>query len=125
MNIINNLIKNGTYIFNDFLKFMVENKLLSLFMVSFCALAISQLLSSLKINIIDYYLNKLFKTSSNNLINFFTSFSQFILIIIFLYFIYNNLIKPIEYKYIINKFDDISWKKNLLSELKDISTKLK
>jgi hypothetical protein len=125
INFINNLIKYSSIIFNDFLKFIIENKLLSLFMVSFFALAISQLLSSLKLNIFDYYLNKIFKTTNNNLINLLTSFFQFILIILFLYFIYNNFIRPIEYKYTINKFDDISWKNNLLNEIRNINNKIK
>ena len=59
-------IKN---LINDFIIFLIENKLLSLFIISFFAVAISQLLLSIKTNIIEFYLNKLFKTSNNNLIN--------------------------------------------------------
>jgi hypothetical protein len=122
---INNLIKYSNKMFTDFLQFIVENNLIGLFMASFLLLAVSQILSSIKINLIDYYLNKLFKTSDNNLIKLVTSFFQFILILIFLYFIYNYLIKPIQYRYIKrNTFDDVSWKKNLILELKEINTKL-
>jgi hypothetical protein len=122
---INNLTKYSYNIFQDFLKFIVENKLSGLFIVAFFGLAISSLISSIKINIIDYYLNKLFKTHNNNLINLFTSLLQTILIIILLYFIYNNLFKPLDKKYIINKFDDIVWKNNLLTELREIRTQMK
>ena len=122
---INNLIKYSSTIFEDFLKFIIENKLSGLFIVAFFGLAVSSLISSIKTNIIDYYLNKLFKTSNNNLINLFTSLIQTILIIIILYFIYNNLFKPLEKKYIINKFDDIAWKNDLLTELRTIRNQMK
>jgi hypothetical protein len=122
---INNLIKSSSIMFEEFLKFIVENKLSGLFIVAFSGLAISSLISSIKINIIDYYLNKLFKTTNNNLINVVTSLIQTILIIIILYFIYNNLFKPLDKKYIISKFDDIAWKNDLLTELKTIRNQMK
>ncbi len=116
----NNLIKYCYNVFEDFIKFIIENKLLGLFMASFIGLAATNIVSSFKVNIIDYYLNKLFKTTNNNLINLFTTILQSILIILLLYFIYNNFIKHINYKYSISTFDDISWKNNLLNEIRDI-----
>ena len=125
LNFINNLIQYSNNIFKDFITFIISNKLLGLFMTAIIAIAITSLASSLKTNIIDYYLNKLFKTNNNNLINLFTSFVQSILIIIFLYFIYTNFIKPIEHKYIVSNFDDIAWKKEILTEIKDIKNHIK
>ena len=89
---INNLIKYGSNIFEDFIKFIIANRLLGLFMAAIIGIAITTLASSFKVNIVDYYLNKLFKTTNNNLINLFTSLTQSILIIVILYFIYNNFI---------------------------------
>lgn len=120
----NNLIKNSYNIFEDFLRFIVENKLTSLLLVGIIGLAISGLISSIKINIIDYYLNKLFRTTNNNLINLFTSFAQFIIIIIFIYFLYNNFLKKIDYKYVVTSFNEIDWKNNLLNEIRNINSKM-
>ncbi len=122
---INKLLKYGYNVFDDFLKFIVENKLLSFFMAAIITLAITNLISSFKVNIIDYYLNKIFKTTNNNLINLFTTFMQSVVIIIFLYFIYNNFIKKLINKYEINKFNEIEWKNNLLNEIRDIKTHIK
>jgi hypothetical protein len=122
---INNLIKYSNSIFEDFLRFIVENKLSGLFIVAFFGLAVTSLISSIKINIIDYYLNKFFKTTNNNLINLVTSVIQTILIIIILYFVYNNLFKPLDKKYMITKFDEIAWKNDLLTELKTIRNQMK
>ena len=122
---INNLIKYGSNIFEEFIKFIISNKLLGLFMAAIIGIAITTLASSFKVNVIDYYLNKLFKTTNNNLINFLTSFAQSVIIIIILYFIYNNFIKPIEYRYRVATFNDIEWKNDLLTEIKDIKNHMK
>jgi large-conductance mechanosensitive channel len=122
---INKLLKYGYNVFDDFLKFIVENKLLSFFMAAIITLAITNLISSFKVNIIDYYLNKIFKTTNNNLINLFTTFMQSGIIIIFLYFVYNNFIKKLINKYEINKFNEIEWKNSLLNEIRDIKTNIK
>jgi large-conductance mechanosensitive channel len=125
MTIFNNTIKYFNNILNEFFKFIIENNLLSLLIVGIIGLAVSTLITSLKTNIIDYYLNKFFKTTNNNIIKFVTSFIQFILIILFLFFIYNVFIKKMIHKYTINKFDDVAWKNNLLNEIRDINSKLK
>jgi large-conductance mechanosensitive channel len=119
---INNLIKYSYKTFEDFLKFIVENKLTTLFMAAIIGLVITTFVTSLRINLIDYYLNKFFKTTNNNLINLFTSFIQSVLIIIFLYFIYIHFIKNLEKRYYYNKFDEIAWKNNLLNEIRDIKS---
>jgi hypothetical protein len=124
-NFINNIIKYLNNVFSDFFKFMVENNLVNLFVVGIIGIALSFLIGSLKVNIFDYYLNKLFKTTNNNIINFVTSFCQFLLIIIFLYFIYNTFLKNISRTYVINKFDEIEWKNNLLNEIRNINSKIK
>jgi hypothetical protein len=111
--------------FTHFVDFIIENNLLGLFIVGLIGLALSQLLSSLKINLFDYYLNKLFKTSNNNLINILSSFLQFLIIILLLYFIYRSFIKPISERFKEPKFDEIGWKNNLLIELKNINDKMK
>ncbi len=122
---INNLIKYGSNIFEDFIKFIIANRLLGLFMAAIIGIAITTLASSFKVNIVDYYLNKLFKTTNNNLINLFTSLAQSILIIVILYFIYNNFIKPIEIKYTVSTFNEIEWKNNLLTEIIEIKNHMK
>jgi hypothetical protein len=122
---INNLIKYGSNIFEDFIKFIIANRLLGLFMAAIIGIAITTLASSFKVNIVDYYLNKLFKTTNNNLINLFTSLTQSILIIVILYFIYNNFIKPIEIKYTVSTFNEIEWKNNLLTEIIEIKNHMK
>jgi flagellar biosynthesis protein FlhB len=102
---------------------MVEHKLLSLFVAGIIGLVIANLVSSVRINLFDYYLNKIFKTSNNNLINLFTTFVQSIIIIIFLYFIYNNFVVYFDTKYSVdkfNKFDEITWRNNILNEIRDI-----
>jgi hypothetical protein len=111
--------------FTNFVDFIVENNLLGLFMIGIIGIALTQLITSLKINIFDYYLNKLFKTSNNNLINIFSSFLQFFVIIIFMYFMYKSFIKPISERFRAPKFDEIEWKNNLLIELKSINNKMK
>lgn len=120
-----NIIKSSLDIFEDFIKFIIANKLLGLFMAAIITIAITTFASSFKVNIVDYYLNKLFKTTNNNLINLFTSFLQSVLIIIFLYFIYNNFIKPVEIKYTSNTFNDIAWKNDLLTEIRNIKASIK
>jgi large-conductance mechanosensitive channel len=122
---INNLIKYAFDIFEDFIKFIIANRLLGLFMAAIIGIAITTLASSFKVNIVDYYLNKLFRTTNNNLINLFTSLVQSILIVILLYFIYNSFIKPIEHRYTIRTFNDIEWKNNLLSEIREIKNHMK
>ena len=124
-NFINNIIKYFSNVFSEFFKFMIENNLLNLLIVGIIGIALSYLINSLKINIIDYYLNKIFKTTDNNLISFATSFFQFILIILFLYFIYHTFLKRINEAYMVNKFDDIEWKNNLLNEIRNINSKMK
>jgi large-conductance mechanosensitive channel len=125
LKIIINIWKSLGDIFNDFINFIIENRLTSLLIVAILGLAISSLVSSLKTNIIEYYLNKLFKTSNNNLIMFVTSIIQFIIIIIILYIIYKFLFARIEkFKQSKESFNDISWKNNVLSELKTLNSNL-
>lgn len=122
---ITNIISSVSDITKQFIDFIIENNLFSLFMVGIIGIAISQLLTAIKTNLLEYYLNKLFKTSDNNLINIFTSFLQFLIIIIFIYFIYKYLIKPVSNKYNASKFNDVAWKKDLLAELKLIRNQMK
>jgi len=123
---ISSLINYTITIFDSFVKFMIDNNLVSLFMAAIIGLALSNLISSLKTNIIDYYLNKLFKTSNNNLINFGTSILQFLLIVMLLYFLYNHFLKKIHERYVVgHNFNDRLWKENILLELKNINTKMK
>ncbi len=125
INFINDLIKSVVSIFDSFVKFMIDNNLVSLFMAAIIGLALGNLIGSLKTNIIDYYLNKLFKTTNNNLINFGTSILQFLLIVIVLYFLYNHFLKKIHERYTIGpRFNDIKWKENMLLELKNISSRI-
>ncbi len=119
-----NFTKYISDMFTNFVDFIVENNLLGLFMIGIIGIALSQLISSLKVNIFDYYLNKLFKTSNNNLINIFTSFLQFLIIIIILYFIYKNFIKPVSERFNQNRFDEVGWKNNMLLELRTINNKI-
>ncbi len=112
--------------FSDFINFIIDNKLTSLLVFAILGLAISGLVDSLKINIIEYYLNKLFKTSNNNLIMFFTAFIQFLIIIFILYLIYRLILKKIKINkrnepFEIDKFDEISWKKEVLTEIKTLN----
>ncbi len=119
---IENIWKYIGLLFNDFINFIIENRLTSLLIVAILGLAISNLISSLKTNIIEYYLNKLFKTSNNNLIMFSTSILQFIIIIIILYIIYKFIFKQIEqFNYQKMKFNEIEWKNNILTELKTLN----
>ena len=110
-------------VFSDFINFIIVNKLTSLLVVAILGLAISGLINSLKINIIEYYLNKLFKTTNNNLIMFFTSFIQFLIIILILYLIYKFIIKTVYEPFHKDKpsFDEISWKKEVLTEIKTLN----
>jgi large-conductance mechanosensitive channel len=119
--------------FNEFTNFIIDNKLTSLFIVAILGLAISGLINSLKTNIIEYYLNKLFKTSNNNLIMFFTSFIQFLIIILILYVIYRLILKKIkinenmkanEQFFGAEKFNEISWKKDILTEIKTLNNNI-
>ncbi len=121
---LKNIADYSSEIFTNFINFIIQNNLLSLFIVGVIGIALSQLISSIKTNIFDYYLNKIFKTSNNNLINLITSFLQFLIIIIFLFFIFKNIIKPINDRFQQYKFDEIGWKNNLLNEIKDIKSQL-
>ena len=123
--LVKNVYNYVSDMFTQFIDFIIENNLIGLFMIGVIGIALSQLISSIKINVFDYYLNKLFKTSNNNLINIFTSFLQFLIIIMILYFIYKNLIKPLNEKFQSNKFNEIGWKNDLLIELKSINNKMK
>jgi large-conductance mechanosensitive channel len=122
--LVKNVYNYVSDMFTQFIDFIIENNLIGLFMIGVIGIALSQLISSIKINVFDYYLNKLFKTSNNNLINIFTSFLQFLIIIMILYFIYKNLIKPLNEKFQSNKFNEIGWKNDLLIELKSINNKI-
>ena len=123
--IFSNFLTYISDMFTHFVDFIIENNLLGLFMIGIIGIALTQLISSLKLNIFDYYLNKLFKTSNNNLINIFTSFLQFLVIIIFMYIIYRSFIKPISERFRAPRFDEIQWKNNLLIELRSINNKMK
>jgi large-conductance mechanosensitive channel len=126
-NLVNRVIwKDLVMIFNDFMNFIIENRLTSLLIIALMGIAISGLVTSLKTNIIEYYLNKLFKTSNNNFVMLFTALIQFIIIIVIIFFIYRYILKKIAEPFIQNKvqFDDISWKKNVLTELKTLNSNL-
>ncbi len=114
-------------IFNEFINFIIENRLTSLLIVAILGIGITGLVTSLKTNIIEYYLNKFFKTSNNNLIMFFTAFIQFLIIVIVLFFIYKFILKRIAAAQFSNKatyVDDITWKKDMLLELKSINSNM-
>ena len=96
-----------TNIFNSFVKFMIDNNLVNLFMAAIIGLALSNLIGSIKVNLLDYYINKLFKTTNNNLINLATSFLQFILIVLILYFLYNHFLKKISERFHSASFNEI------------------
>ncbi len=122
---IENIWKHLGLLFNDFINFIIENRLTSLLIVAILGLAISNLVSSLKTNILEYYLNRLFKTTNNNLIMFITSIIQFIIIVIILYIIYKFLFARIEkFKQTKETFNDISWKNNVLTELKTLNSNM-
>ena len=79
------IIKNiPTEVWDDFKNFIIDNNLTSLLMIALFGIGITYLLNSLKTNIIEYYFNKLFKTSNNNLITFLTSLIQFLIIVLIL-----------------------------------------
>uniref|UniRef100_A0A6C0HV49 Uncharacterized protein n=1 Tax=viral metagenome TaxID=1070528 RepID=A0A6C0HV49_9ZZZZ len=126
-NLFNRFIwKDLGIIFNDFMNFIIENRLTSLLIIALMGIAISGLVTSLKTNIIEYYLNRFFKTSNNNFVMLFTALIQFIIIIVIIFFIYRYILKKIAEPFIQNKvqFDDISWKKNVLTELHTLNTNL-
>jgi large-conductance mechanosensitive channel len=119
-NIWNFLGKN----FNDFIIFIIDNKLTSLLVVAILGLAITIIVSSFQTNIVEYYLNKLFKTTNNNLIMFLISFVQFLIIILIIYLINKFMIKKIHEHYKVEeniKFDEISWKKEVLTEIQTLN----
>ncbi len=123
-NLFNRFIwKDLGIIFTDFMNFIIENRLTSLLIIALMGLAITGLVNSLKTNIIEYYLNKFFKTSNNNLIMLFTALIQFIIIIVIVFFIYRYILKKIAEPFIQNKmqFDDVAWKKDILTELKTLN----
>ncbi len=125
--IITEVSNYSIFIFNDFMNFIIDNKLTSLLIVAFLGLGISSLINSFKTNVLEYYLNKFFKTSNNNLINFATSFLQFFIIIIFLYFIYRHILKKITERFTKQGpiVDNTKWQKDVLIELKKISEQMK
>ena len=126
-NLVNRVIwKDLVMIFNDFMNFIIENRLTSLLIIALMGIAISGLVTSLKTNIIEYYLNKFFKTSNNNFVMLFTALIQFIIIIVIIFFIYRYILKKIAEPFIQKKvpFDDISWKKDVLTELHTLNTNL-
>ena len=93
-NLVNRVIwKDLVMIFNDFMNFIIENRLTSLLIIALMGIAISGLVTSLKTNIIEYYLNKFFKTSNNNFVMLFTALIQFIIIIVIIFFIYRYILK--------------------------------
>jgi large-conductance mechanosensitive channel len=120
------IIKNiPTEVWDDFKNFIIDNNLTSLLMIALFGIGITYLLNSLKTNIIEYYFNKLFKTSNNNLITFLTSLIQFIIIILILYLIYRIAFR----KMIKNKTEtlntDLEWKNSVLKQLTEINSKMK
>ena len=126
-NLFNRFIwKDLGMIFSDFMNFIIENRLTSLLIIALMGIAISGLVTSLKTNIIEYYLNKFFKTSNNNFVMLFTALIQFIIIIVIIFFIYRYILKKIAEPFIQKKvpFDDISWKKDVLTELHTLNTNL-
>jgi large-conductance mechanosensitive channel len=126
-NLFNRFIwKDLGMIFSDFMNFIIENRLTSLLIIALMGIAISGLVTSLKTNIIEYYLNKFFKTSNNNFVMLFTAIIQFIIIIVIIFFIYRYILKKIYEPFSKNKvpFDDISWKKDVLTELHTLNTNL-
>jgi large-conductance mechanosensitive channel len=126
-NLVNRVIwKDLVMIFSDFMNFIIENRLTSLLIIALMGIAISGLVTSLKTNIIEYYLNKLFKTSNNNFVMLFTALIQFIIIIVIIFFIYRYILKKIAEPFMhpTVPFDDISWKKNVLTELKTLNSNL-
>jgi hypothetical protein len=120
--IILNVIYNGI---EQFIQFTVDNGVFSLIIAAIIGIAISNLVSSIKKNIIDYYLNKFFNTNDNNLISLFTSILQFILILYFLYILYEVFIKHIILKYQKNVNTELQWRNQILNELKELNNKIK
>lgn len=118
--IIADIIKFFNMTIDEFMNFIIINNLTSIFFIGIISISIAGLISSLKINILDYYLNKLFKTNNNNLISFVTSILYFFIIIIFLFIIYKLFIKNVFNKKQSN-FNEVEWKNNMLLELKNIN----
>lgn len=108
-------------VFSDFMNFIIENRLSSLLIVAILGLAITGLITSLKTNIIEFYLNKIFKTSNNNLIMFLLAFVQFLIIILLIFFIYKYVLGRIVKPFNKTPFNEIEWKNNMLLELKKIN----
>ena len=126
-NLFNRFIwKDLGIIFNDFMNFIIENRLTNLLIIALMGIAISGLVTSLKTNIIEYYLNRFFKTSNNNFVMLFTALIQFIIIIVIIFFIYRYILKKIAESFIhpTVQYDDISWKKNVLKELQTLNSNL-
>ncbi len=108
-------------VFNDFMNFIIENRLTSLLIVAILGLAITGLITSLKTNIIEYYLNKIFKTKDNNLIMFLIAFVQFLIIILLIFIIYKYVIQKFIKPFNKKGFDEEGWKNNMLLELKSLN----
>ncbi len=116
------IIKYIRNAFEEFIKFTVDNGVFTLIIAAIVSIAISNLVSSIKTNIIDYYLNKIFRTTNNNLIALFTSILQFILILYGLYVFYNLFFKHIILRYQRNQGSDMQWKNAVLTELRELNT---
>ena len=120
------IIKNiPTEVWDDFKNFIIDNNLTSLLMIALFGIGITYLLNSLKTNIIEYYFNKLFKTSNNNLITFFTSLIQFLIIVLILYLVYRFAFRKMIKKKTETLNTDLEWKNSVLKQLTEINSKMK
>jgi large-conductance mechanosensitive channel len=105
-------------------QFTVQNNIFSFFMGTVIGFTSSNLIKSFKVNMLDYYLFKLFKVPNSNIIIFITSIFEFLLILYLLYLVYIYLFKSIIEKYTKQQEDQVSWRKDLLDNIKEINAKL-
>ncbi len=111
-------------IFSVFSKFMIQSGAFSFIIGTTIGFGATNIVKSLKTDLLDNYIFSAFNLKGNNLINFLSTIIELIILVYILYLIYNYLFPDI-YKLSVQKSEDEKkWRNGILTALNDINTKL-
>lgn len=113
---------NSLYNLDNLGQFIIDNNILSLIIATTIGFAISNVMKSFKINIIDYHVINFFHLgrSSSNIIIFMTTVLEFLFILLIIYNIYKLFFIKIIDKYQNDKINTSIIQENISNSLKQI-----
>jgi hypothetical protein len=111
-------------ILSVFPKFMIQSGAFSFIIGTTIGFGATNIIKSLKTDVLDTYVFNKFNLKDYKLINFFSTIIELVILVYILYLIYNYMFPDI-YKLSVQKSEDEKkWKKEIITVLNDINNKL-